>query len=104
MQSFGWPACTTIFSNWFGKRGRGAIVGLWCSSGNAGNIGGALLTSFFTSTLLFNWKIAFMFVSWFCIGIALINCFVITVHPHEKGIYIEEIDDKLNETERLQVD
>lgn len=56
MQSFGWPACTAIFANWFGKRGRGAIVGLWCSSGNAGNVMGALLTSFLTSSLLYNWR------------------------------------------------
>lgn len=63
MQSCGWPACSTIFANWFGKNGRGAIVGFWQSCGNFGNIVGAILTSFFTSTLLMNWQMSYLYVS-----------------------------------------
>lgn len=104
LQSIGWPACTVVFANWFGKRGRGTLIGLWCSCPNAGNIGGALITSFLTSTLLLNWRWAYMIVSWFCLLMALVNVFGLIVHPSERGLVIEEIDDQLNETERLLAD
>jgi len=81
LQSIGWPACSVIFANWFGKRGRGTLIGLWCSCPNAGNIGGAIITSFLTSTMMYNWRWAYMIVSWFCIMIAVINIFAIIVHP-----------------------
>ena len=29
LQSIGWPTCSAIFVNWFGKSGRGAIIGIW---------------------------------------------------------------------------
>ena len=81
MQSFGWPACSVIFANWFGKRGRGVLIGLFCSSSNTGNIGGAVLTSFFTATLLLDWKMAYMIVGLLCTLMALINLCFLIVHP-----------------------
>eukprot|EP00347_Sterkiella_histriomuscorum_P015299 403357549 len=101
LQSIGWPACSAIFGNWFGKRGRGILIGLFCSAGNAGNIGGALMTSFLTSTLLYNWRISFIIVSSFCTLAAILNFLFLVVHPQEKGMSIEEYDEKLNETERV---
>lgn len=93
MQSIGWPSCNAIFGNWFGKRGRGILIGLFCSSGNAGNIGGAIATSFLTSTMLFNWRITFIIVSGFCTFAALLNFLFLIVHPEEKGITIDEYDE-----------
>lgn len=55
IQSCGWPCCAAIFANWFGKRGRGITIGLWQSSANFGNVGGALLTSFLTATVGLGW-------------------------------------------------
>jgi sugar phosphate permease len=101
MQSFGWPSCCAIFANWFGKRGRGALIGLWASSTNFGNIIGALLTSFFTSTLVLNWQTSYLLIGLLCFVNAIIMIFSLIVHPEEKGIIIEEIDEKLSETERL---
>ena len=51
LQSFGWPCVNSIFANWFGKKGRGTLIGVWQSCGNFGNIIGALLTSFLTQTV-----------------------------------------------------
>ena len=62
LQSVGWPSCTAIFANWFGKRGRGAMIGLWASSNNFGNVGGALLTSVLTSTVGLSWEMTFLFI------------------------------------------
>ena len=93
MQSIGWPACSVIFANWFGKRGRGTLIGLFCSSSNTGNIGGAVLTSVLTSSLLMDWKSSYMIVGSLCAVIALINLLFLIVHPQEKGILIEEFDE-----------
>jgi sugar phosphate permease len=101
MQSVGWPICVSIFANWFGKRGRGTLIGLWSSSGNFGNIVGAIMTSFFTSTLAFNWEYAYVLVGTFCFIFAILNSCLLVVHPEDKGIVIQELDDQLNETERL---
>src|SRR5665647_415070 len=38
IQAAGWPSCLAIFSNWFGKRSRGAILGLLATSKNTGDI------------------------------------------------------------------
>jgi sugar phosphate permease len=50
VQSIGWPSSFVVFSNWFGKKGRGTIVGLWSSSSNLGNVIGSFLTSIFLET------------------------------------------------------
>lgn len=101
IQSAGWPAVVTIFSNWFGKKGRGTLIGLWSSSGNMGNVLGALMTSLFTSTCGLRWNIAFILVGTFCFLISMVNMCLLVVHPVEKDIVIDELDEHQNETERL---
>jgi sugar phosphate permease len=59
-QSVGWPACNQIFANWFGKKGRGTIIGFWQSCGNFGNVAGALVTSFLTSTVGLKWEMTYL--------------------------------------------
>ncbi len=96
MQSFGWPSCCAIFANWFGKRGRGALIGVWASCSNFGNIVGALLTSFLTSSLSLNWETSYLLIGLLCLINAVVNLGFLVVHPEDKGIVIEEIDEKLN--------
>ena len=93
LQSVGWPCCNAVFANWFGKKGRGTIIGFWQSCGNFGNVTGALMTSFLTSTMLLDWEYAYMYIGFSCIGMAIVNFFMLVVYPEEKGIFIPEIDD-----------
>jgi OPA family glycerol-3-phosphate transporter-like MFS transporter 1/2 len=37
-QTTGWPGVVTVMSNWFGKKKRGLIFGLWNSHTSIGNI------------------------------------------------------------------
>ena len=37
-QTSGWPGVVTVMSNWFGKKKRGLIFGLWNSHTSIGNI------------------------------------------------------------------
>lgn len=90
-----------MFANWFGKRGRGTIIGFWQSCGNFGNVTGALITSFLTSTLLLDWEYAYMYVGFTCVGMAVVNFFMLVVHPEENGIVIHEIDDQTNKNEEM---
>eukprot|EP01079_Euglenida_sp_SAG-EU17-18_P011817 gene11817-45_t len=43
VQSSGWPAVTAYMGNWFGKRKRGAVIGLWAGNASTGNIVGTAL-------------------------------------------------------------
>jgi sugar phosphate permease len=38
LQSVGWPLCVSLMSNWFPKKGRGVIFGVWASCVNIGNM------------------------------------------------------------------
>ena len=96
VQSVGWPCVNSVFANWFGKKGRGTLIGVWQSCSNAGNVLGAIITSFLTSTVGFSWEITYMVVGFFCLVIALFNMWLLVVHPEEKGIVIEEIDRKMS--------
>jgi sugar phosphate permease len=101
LQSCGFPTCVAIFTNWFGKKGRGKLFGLWCSTGSAGNIIGALLTSLFTSTFEMRWYVAYGVMGFTCLFMALLNGMFLIVHPIDVDIHIDEIDEELNENERL---
>ena len=60
-----------------------------------------MITSLFTSTFELQWYQAYSFMSSLCLLMALVNiCFLVT-YPEDVSIHIDEIDDQLNETERL---
>lgn len=101
MQSVGWPCVSSVFVNWFGKKDRGVIYGFWQSSGNFGNVLGALLTSFLTATVLLTWQWAYLVMGQFCLVVAVVNAVFLIVHPEERGIVIEELDEKMSKKEAM---
>ncbi|RWR86680.1 putative glycerol-3-phosphate transporter 1 [Cinnamomum micranthum f. kanehirae] len=44
-QSTGWPSVVAVLGNWFGKRKRGLIMGIWNAHTSVGNIFGSLIAS-----------------------------------------------------------
>eukprot|EP00249_Psilotum_nudum_P023533 c28911_g1_i1 orf=1064-2512(-) len=44
-QATGWPSVVAVVGNWFGKRKRGLIMGLWNAHTSVGNIVGSLIAS-----------------------------------------------------------
>ncbi len=42
-QSTGWPGVVAVMGNWFGKQGRGFLMGIWNSHTSVGNILGAVI-------------------------------------------------------------
>ncbi|XP_008481754.1 glucose-6-phosphate exchanger SLC37A2-like [Diaphorina citri] len=56
-QTTGWPGVLTVMGNWFGKRKRGVIFGVWNSHTSIGNIVGGLIASYYLTT---DWSLSFI--------------------------------------------
>ena len=76
-------------------------MGLWQSSYNTGNVAGAVVTSFLTSTVGIQWELFYMVSGGLCIVMAFINMCAIVSHPDLRGIDIEEMDEQMTEKEEI---
>ncbi|XP_061354831.1 putative glycerol-3-phosphate transporter 4 [Gastrolobium bilobum] len=56
-QATGWPSVVAVIGNWFGKRKRGLIMGIWNAHTSVGNISGSLLAA---SVLDYGWGWSFL--------------------------------------------
>ncbi|XP_058757492.1 putative glycerol-3-phosphate transporter 1 [Vicia villosa] len=56
-QSTGWPSVVAVLGNWFGKRKRGLIMGIWNAHTSVGNIAGSLIAS---AMLGYGWGWSFL--------------------------------------------
>ncbi|XP_042503686.1 putative glycerol-3-phosphate transporter 4 [Macadamia integrifolia] len=56
-QATGWPSVVAVVGNWFGKRKRGLIMGIWNAHTSVGNICGSLLAA---SVLQYGWGWSFI--------------------------------------------
>ncbi|KAI3905134.1 hypothetical protein MKX01_017380 [Papaver californicum] len=56
-QATGWPSVVAVIGNWFGKRKRGLIMGIWNAHTSVGNITGSLLAA---SVLQHGWGWSFI--------------------------------------------
>ncbi|KAK4262550.1 hypothetical protein QN277_028098 [Acacia crassicarpa] len=56
-QATGWPCVVAVVGNWFGKRKRGLIMGVWNAHTSVGNISGSLLAA---SVLDLGWGWSFI--------------------------------------------
>ncbi|KAJ9173327.1 hypothetical protein P3X46_016477 [Hevea brasiliensis] len=56
-QATGWPSVVAVIGNWFGKRKRGLIMGVWNAHTSVGNICGSLLAA---SVLDYGWGWSFI--------------------------------------------
>ncbi|WOK92934.1 glycerol-3-phosphate transporter 1 [Canna indica] len=55
-QSTGWPSVVAVVGNWFGKKNRGLIMGIWNAHTSVGNITGSLIAS---ALLKYGWGWSF---------------------------------------------
>ncbi|XP_074286935.1 putative glycerol-3-phosphate transporter 1 [Silene latifolia] len=89
VQSTGWPSVVAVVGNWFGKGGRGLIMGIWNAHTSVGNIVGSLMAS---SLLKYGWGWS-MFVPGVVVGFAgLVVFFFLPVSPVSCGMHINEDD------------
>ncbi|XP_074291161.1 putative glycerol-3-phosphate transporter 1 [Silene latifolia] len=90
VQSTGWPSVVAVVGNWFGKGGRGLIMGIWNAHTSVGNIVGSLMAS---SLLKYGWGWS-MFVPGIVVGFAgLVVFFFLPVSPLSCGMHMGEDDE-----------
>ncbi|CAA0836715.1 Putative glycerol-3-phosphate transporter 1 [Striga hermonthica] len=89
-QSTGWPSVVAVVGNWFGKRRRGVIMGIWNSHTSIGNIIGSVVASFL---LKYGWGWSMVVPG---LGIAFVGILVflfLAVSPQFVGADLDEEDD-----------
>ncbi|EXC08940.1 hypothetical protein L484_003393 [Morus notabilis] len=86
-QSTGWPSVVAVVGNWFGKKKRGLIMGIWNAHTSVGNITGSLLAS---ALLSYGWGWSFVVPGLLIAFIGLVVFFFLPVSPESVGAVKEE--------------
>ncbi|MED6156647.1 hypothetical protein PIB30_016384 [Stylosanthes scabra] len=81
-QATGWPSVVAVIGNWFGKRKRGLIMGIWNAHTSVGNISGSLLAA---SVLDHGWGWSFMVPGGLIIFGGLVVYFFLAAYPEDVG-------------------
>lgn len=101
-QSTGWPSVVAVVGNWFGKKKRGLIMGIWNAHTSIGNITGSLLAS---ALLSYGWGWSFVVPGLLISFIGLVVFFFLPVSPESVGADKEEdeVDSPKKSRETLEV-
>ncbi|CAL9125178.1 unnamed protein product [Musa textilis] len=86
-QSTGWPSVVAVVGNWFGKKKRGLIMGIWNAHTSIGNISGSLIAS---ALLKYGWGYSFAVPGLIIALFGLTVFLFLPVSPEKMGIENEE--------------
>ena len=89
-QSVGWATNIAVLSNWFPRKGRGLIIGVWACSQNMGDIFGVQIYKAFARRDSNHWGTAFFFIAAFILLLGVLNLYFLHEYPSEIGITVEE--------------
>lgn len=78
VQSTGWPGVVTVVGNWFGRRKRGIIFGLWNSHTSLGNILGSLIAGEYVEG---DWSLSFIVPGVLIAGMGFVIFLFLVVRP-----------------------
>ena len=81
-QATGWPSVVAVIGNWFGKRKRGLIMGIWNAHTSVGNISGSLLAA---SVLEFGWGWSFILPGGFIVLGGILVYLFLAAYPEDVG-------------------
>ncbi|KAJ7952576.1 putative Glycerol-3-phosphate transporter [Quillaja saponaria] len=81
-QATGWPSVVAVIGNWFGKRKRGLIMGIWNAHTSVGNISGSLLAA---SVLEYGWGWSFILPGAFIVLGGVIVYLFLAAYPEDVG-------------------
>ncbi|XP_002510951.3 putative glycerol-3-phosphate transporter 1 [Ricinus communis] len=88
-QSTGWPSVVAVLGNWFGKRKRGLIMGIWNAHTSIGNISGSLIAA---AMLSYGWGWSFVVPGLVIAFIGLVVFLLLPVDPESVGVERDEDD------------
>ncbi|KAF1862313.1 hypothetical protein Lal_00026840 [Lupinus albus] len=81
-QATGWPSVVAVIGNWFGKRKRGLIMGIWNAHTSVGNISGSLLAA---SVLDYGWGWSFIVPGVLIVFGGVIVYLFLAAYPEDVG-------------------
>ncbi|KAL3649723.1 hypothetical protein CASFOL_006126 [Castilleja foliolosa] len=81
-QATGWPSVVAVIGNWFGKRKRGLIMGVWNAHTSIGNITGSLLAA---SVLQYGWGWSFILPGTFIFLSGIMVYLFLAAYPEDVG-------------------
>lgn len=81
-QATGWPSVVAVIGNWFGKRKRGLIMGVWNAHTSVGNISGSLLAA---SVLDYGWGWSFILPGAFIAMGGILVYLFLAAYPEDIG-------------------
>ncbi|XP_074264746.1 putative glycerol-3-phosphate transporter 4 [Silene latifolia] len=81
-QATGWPSVVAVIGNWFGKRKRGLIMGIWNAHTSVGNITGSLLAA---SVLEYGWGWSFIAPGAFIFLGGILVYLFLAAYPEDLG-------------------
>lgn len=86
-QSTGWPSVVAVVGNWFGKKKRGLIMGIWNAHTSVGNITGSLVAS---ALLTYGWGWSFVVPGIIIAFVGIVVFLFLPVSPEYVGADGEE--------------
>ncbi|KAL3521421.1 hypothetical protein ACH5RR_019570 [Cinchona calisaya] len=89
-QSTGWPSVVAVVGNWFGKKKRGLIMGIWNAHTSVGNITGSLVAS---ALLKYGWGWSTVVPGLAIAFIGLMVFLLLPVSPEAVGANNDEEDE-----------
>ncbi|TVU28917.1 hypothetical protein EJB05_20455 [Eragrostis curvula] len=95
-QSTGWPSVVAVVGNWFGKRRRGLIMGIWNAHTSVGNISGSLIAA---AMLKFGWGWSFVVPGLIISSVGLMVFLFLPAGPGAVGTE----DDHLQESSKNEI-
>ncbi|KAK7346767.1 hypothetical protein VNO80_21290 [Phaseolus coccineus] len=87
-QATGWPSVVAVIGNWFGKRKRGLIMGVWNAHTSVGNITGSLLAA---SVLDYGWGWSFVVPGTLIVSGGVIVFLFLAPYPEDVGFYSSSV-------------
>ncbi|GFY81995.1 putative glycerol-3-phosphate transporter 1 [Actinidia rufa] len=88
-QSTGWPSVVAVVGNWFGKKKRGLIMGIWNAHTSVGNITGSLVAS---ALLKYGWGWSMVAPGLMIALIGVVVFLFLPVNPESVGADADEDD------------
>ncbi|XP_073142742.1 putative glycerol-3-phosphate transporter 1 [Henckelia pumila] len=92
-QSTGWPSVVAVVGNWFGKRKRGLIMGIWNAHTSLGNITGSLVASMM---LKYGWGWSLVVPGLGITFVGIILFMFLPVSPESVGVGVDDGNEVLS--------
>ncbi len=86
----GWPGCVACMGNWFDKKSRGLLMGVWTGNTNFGDIIGYMISNLCLKTFKIGWQ----YTVFFCAGWLFIMslAFMLVLQPYPEKVIVSYLN------------